>query len=190
MAKRGAPAAEWRSRFRWVGWVMLVLYASGAAVSAALVLPNQGTDRANALWSLVLFAPLAVGAYAGLVRPVIRSLDGGLLIRNPIRTRFIPWQEVEKISPSRSGLVFRLRGGQRVTGWAVQQSAFRTALNRRCRADDVAEFLGRRAAHHQGRTPASLRPSDQERRSRVGAARATLGLAVLLTLTYVLTHRW
>ncbi len=111
-----------------------------------------------------------------------------------IRTRFISWYEIDKISPSRSGLVFTLKHGGKLTAWAATpQSALHSAMSRPCRADvadKVAELLRRRAAHHQGSAVESLRPSDRERRARVAAARGSLVLAALLLVGFALTHRW
>jgi hypothetical protein len=98
--------------------------------------------------SAALLILCALGCWRWGLHPRIVATFTGIEIRNALRTHFVPWRDFEGCTPSYRGLVIVRRGGIRVFGFAVQKSKSSVWRHLRTRADDISEYLARRAKEH------------------------------------------
>ena len=87
----------------------------------------------------------AVGCWRWGLHPRIIATFTGIEIRNALTTHFIPWRDFVSCKTSYRGLTIVRRGGGRVFAFAVQKSNLSVWRHLRTRADDIAEYLARRA---------------------------------------------
>lgn len=136
---------EWRVRsaaraFCWIGIVVSIPLSFQAVV--------WGFDTNREFGGLVLGGLLAMCAlflWRFGIHPRLRAFPDGLEIRNGLSARFVLWSQIDRCTPGYGGLWLILKDGQRQRIWAIQKSNLMTWLNRRTRADEVADFIEMRA---------------------------------------------
>ncbi|WP_422744625.1 PH domain-containing protein [Micromonospora sp. WMMD754] len=78
------------------------------------------------------------------------SVDAeGLILRGPWRTTRVPWPAVVRCDPGYFGIAITCADGSWVMAPAPQKSNLSRWLGRGTRADDVADYLERRAREHR-----------------------------------------
>lgn len=118
---------------------------SGVVSAVVLAAQARAGDAATGIDVAMLCAPLAVAGWRLGLHPLIATGPEGVTIRNPVATTFVPWSDIQRCTPGYSGITIVRRDGSRVVAWAVQKSNAARWLNRRVRADDVADHLESRS---------------------------------------------
>ena len=136
---------EWRVRSagRIICWIGIVV---AIPLSFQAVVWGFGNDREGG--GLVLGGLLvahALFAWRFGIHPRLRVFPDGIEIRNALSTRFVSWSQIDRCMPGYGGLWLILNDGQRQRIWAIQKSNLMTWVNRRTRADEVADYIELRA---------------------------------------------
>ena len=136
---------EWRPRLagRVAAWLAIVV-AVPLAVWAVIwgVLNDKVT---SALLMSALLILYAIGRWRWALHPRLIVLADGIKVRNGFSEQFVEWAEVDRCAAGYMGIVVVKKDGGTVTAFAVQKSNAMAWLNRRTRADEVAEYIERRA---------------------------------------------
>lgn len=129
--------------------VLLVATGSGGLlVLAVAAWPTPNTSRVDGFVFGTFLCLWAVAMWRCGLHARIEATPEGLVVRNPVRTRRVPWAEVVDVQPSYSGLDITGSAGT-VTAWAVQQANISEWLRRRSRSVVVAEQILELARAHQ-----------------------------------------
>lgn len=144
------PTAErvFRPRFTLAVCLALVLaYVVGAAILLVTLAGSPGEHSTDRL-AIVLIAAIAVltSVLLGRVRAV--ADDGGLTVRNPVRTRRIAWAAIVAVRLGRNDSWVQLDLDDGTTHPVM---AIQAADGARARRD--AAWLRDRVAEHEGREP-------------------------------------
>jgi hypothetical protein len=127
----------------------LYLVAALFVALAAVIVATGDSDDS-------LLGGVAIGAVMGLLpaavavrfarRIRIVATDEELVIVSFASERRIPWSEVVDAEPGYSGITIGLSDGSSVLSGAVQKANISAWFRRDTRADQVAEYINRRAA--------------------------------------------
>jgi hypothetical protein len=85
--------------------------------------------------------PLLPISVLGGLRPFVSAGPEGVHVQHPLRRYDPSWAEVTEVQPGYHGLEITTRADEIVVAWAVEKSNLTRWLQRRTRADDVAEVL-------------------------------------------------
>ncbi|MFD0783493.1 PH domain-containing protein [Micromonospora azadirachtae] len=132
-----------------VGLVAFVAYQAAA--------PDG--DLRSALVAAVPFGLLGFLLWRQIFHPRLTAGPEGLVLRSQWRTSRVPWAAVVRCDPGYYGIVITCTDGSRVVAPAPQKSNLSRWLGRSTRADDVADYLERRAREHRRKIEASDVPA-------------------------------
>jgi len=98
---------------------------------------------------------ISVGPFAAIVilqvlRPRIEASPEGLMIRNPLRSYVVRWDEIRGVVPGYWGLQIELSDGTVRTAFAAQKSNWSSWRHWSTRANEIAAEILRRAGLAQG----------------------------------------
>jgi hypothetical protein len=119
--------------------------ADGFGVPLLALIGSEARVLRSSLAVVGFLGLLAVVAWRYGLHPLVGVNAAGVLVRNPIRSIFIPWRDIVGCSASYGGLVIRRRHGWPVVAWAVQKSQLSRRMGYQTRADVVAEYIEARA---------------------------------------------
>lgn len=138
-----------------VGRAGLTTARAGVAVSSVVIItvtawvllwPDADTMAAGLVAAGGVVT--AVACWRAAIHPSVEANEHGLVVRNPMETQTISWDDVVDATAGFDGVTVRLRSGRATTIWAVQKSNLSTWRRRRTRADEVASTILRLAAAH------------------------------------------
>lgn len=140
-------------------WYTLATAVAFGAVGTALALAGlaiaMGGEVASGLVVAAVFGLFPVCAWRWGTHPLLATSAAGVTVRNPIRVRVVPWEDIERCAPSGLGLLIYRRAGKPVVAWAMHKPDWARWSGWRMRADRVAEVIEERAA---AVTPATASP--------------------------------
>jgi hypothetical protein len=174
-----AETKVWRCSPRALFWARLgfptLSLAGGALVLAGLLgatEPHVGVG----VGAILLISGLALQRFT--LYPSLEATRSGLVVRNPISTKTVAWDDIKRISPGYGGLQIEVDGESLVTVWYVQKNNWDIARGNRTRADEVTDELAVRfegdaragravqRVHGTGSLHAEVRPPSHARRER------------------------
>jgi hypothetical protein len=143
---------QWRPRGRrWFQGVTVVGVLGAVAFVANAFSPD--VDLGSVAVGAAMDALMLLAVWRFGLHPSVTAERRRLIVRNPFRTYVMDWAEVAHCTPTRSGMRIEREGQRSVLAWAVQKAGVWGVIRHRTRADEVAEFLNRRAlrsSHHSG----------------------------------------
>ena len=140
MEEREFRATSAARIFCWIGIV--------ACVPIAMMTSLWASDSGRILEGFVsafLLILCSLGCWRWGLHPRIVATFTGIEIRNALKTHFVPWRDFASCKTSYRGLTIVRRSGGYVWAFAVQKSNLSVWRHLRTRADDIAEYLARRA---------------------------------------------
>ncbi|HEY0117952.1 MAG TPA: hypothetical protein VGC04_04145 [Cellulomonas sp.] len=140
----------------WTGVTVCVL-AILAVVTWVLVRPDA--DKGSASIGAALAALIVVMLWRSAIHPSAEATEHSLVVRNPLQTVTICWDDVVDATAGYYGVTVRQRGGRPTTIWAVQKSNIITWRRRRARADEVASTIRNLATARATAGGAALDPT-------------------------------
>lgn len=156
-AENEMATGRWRvpSPWRQLAAASLVLAVGGFLVAAVF-------DPVWLLVGLISVGPFAAFVTLQVLRPRIEALPESLIIRNPLRTYVVRWDEIRGVVPGYWGLQVDLSDGTVRTAFAAQKSNWSSWRHRSTRANEVAAEILRRAGFAQGREVKAVEPATYE----------------------------
>ncbi|MFI7431737.1 PH domain-containing protein [Micromonospora sp. NPDC049836] len=135
--------------------LLLGVIAIGVMVFVAYQALAPDGELGLALALVVPYGMLAFLLWRQTFHPRLSAGPEGLVLRGPWRTVRVPWSAVVRCDAGYYGIAITCADGGRVLAPAPQKSNLSRWLGRRTRADDVADYLERRARQHRREVDAS-----------------------------------
>ncbi|MET7747138.1 PH domain-containing protein [Micromonospora sp. NPDC005367] len=117
-------------------------------------------DLRSALVAPVPFGLLGFLLWRQTFHPRLSAGPEGLVLRSQWRTTRVPWSAVVRCDAGYYGIAITCTDGSRVMAPAPQKSNLSRWLGRQTGADDVADYLERRAGEHRREVEASGVPGE------------------------------
>ena len=117
------------------GYGRVLTVAAGVVALGALVAVWVQDGLGEVLRALPLSGVVALSVWALFWRPAVVVSDGGVLVRNPLRSTHVPWPTYRGLTVQWS-LVLHTTDGD-VTAWAAPRSSGTAARMRRSTTDDA-----------------------------------------------------
>lgn len=168
---------------RWAGLGVKTLPAIAIALIVAGLAGGVALDF-GLVTGLMLLA-IALGLYRFSLYPTVEATRNALVVRNPLTTSAIPWEDITKLSPRYSGISVERKRGYPVTIWCAQKANWDAAHGRRSHADEVIEGI---AAYRSGTDPRqgeAIVQTEHEEASTKKSARKTIAIGSVGLLVYI-----
>ena len=148
----GQPVTLWLCR-------CAVACTIGIAFWIAVVLdPYPGQTRSDNLVGSAVFLGFALIAWRFGIYPRLIATNWGLIVRNPVFSRHVPWSQVVDVSPGQSGLFIERARGMAVSAWFAQQGAISVAgPGGRTRSEQIMDEVRELAALHGAHSASTWR---------------------------------
>jgi hypothetical protein len=166
--------------------VLLSVVFLGFSIWAAVVAAAADLREAPGwLGIALLHAGVAIAMFRFGVWPALMVTEHGLLVRNPLRSYRVPWNDVERMEPGYQGIRIVRKNASPVIAMAVQKSNWATARRRWTRADRVIASLVEARARSTGVPDRSIEPTAERRDALSTVARRAIvaGFASLIIWT-------
>jgi len=152
-AKKEMATGRWRVSPPWrqLAAASVVLAVGGFLVAAVF-------DPVWLLVGLISVGPFAAIVTLQVLRPRIEASPEGLMIRNPLRSYVVRWEEIRGVVPGYWGLQVELSDGTVRAAFAAQKSNWSSWRHRFTRANEIAAEILRRAALAQGGDVKAVEP--------------------------------
>lgn len=124
------PTLEFSSRYG-----RALTAAAGAVALVAVVAVGMQDGLGEVVRALPLAGLVVLAVWALFWRPAVVVSDGGVLVRNPLRSTHVPWPTYRGLTVQWS-LVLHTTDGD-VTAWAAPRSSGTAARMRRSPADET-----------------------------------------------------
>jgi ribosomal protein S18 acetylase RimI-like enzyme len=136
-----SPRRVWRAAplTLFVVWILTIGAGISIPVLAYLIYSRQRSGWLPALLGLLTLVILLYAWLYGL-RPLVRTTDTQIVIKNPFRTHVFKWDDITLVAPGENGLVIGSEDDQ-VEAWCIQKSNFSTRRGRRTRSDKITNEL-------------------------------------------------
>ena len=178
----------WRCSQNALTWARIgfpTLCAAGGALVIAGLFGATKLDVGLGLGAMLLLFGAALQRFT--LYPSLEATSTGLIVRNPMSTKVVPWDKIKRISPGYSGLQIEVRGEWPVTVWCVQKNNWDMARGNRTRADEVIdEIASYGAGATSGPSTALVETKEEQTETKRSARRVivigSIGLVIYMIL--------